>query len=413
MGTASKSFALVLIMLFLTSLVVLPPNSVNAQSKTITVPDDYTDIQAAIDHANAGDTVFVKEGTYNGSLNIDKPLFLIGENSQTTVITSSEYSSMYHRYIINIGSGVTISGFTIVPRYDLSGIFASGGLNHDLSDCKIIGNNLINAGIEIWDDVYVLARIIPFNKPLNIISENNITGDWNGISVEASNTEVSNNKLSNNPRVGIVTNYASNVTIKDNSISNNSMGIGLGSWGTYYVYDNNITDSASFGIQFQHCNKAIVYNNSITHSNIGVSLQNYALYNYSNNYSGIIGSENKFYGNKLIDNIKNVVVEHAISNDTINGDPIGNATDIVSWDNGVVGNYWSDYRGHGFYVIDQNNIDHYPLAKQVDVSAIVPTPAPTQQNLVLILPIAFIVVLAVIVSLLLLIRHRKTANFDS
>jgi hypothetical protein len=40
MGIASKSFALILVALFLTSLITLQPVTVKALSKTITVPDD-------------------------------------------------------------------------------------------------------------------------------------------------------------------------------------------------------------------------------------------------------------------------------------------------------------------------------------------------------------------------------------
>ena len=60
MGTKSKSFALVLVTLFLISIVILPPATVKAQSKTIVVPDDYSTIQDAIFYANEGDTVLVK-----------------------------------------------------------------------------------------------------------------------------------------------------------------------------------------------------------------------------------------------------------------------------------------------------------------------------------------------------------------
>ena len=61
MGTASKSFALVLVALFLTSLVVLSPAPVTAESKTIVVPDDYPTIQAALGNVSAGDTIFVSK----------------------------------------------------------------------------------------------------------------------------------------------------------------------------------------------------------------------------------------------------------------------------------------------------------------------------------------------------------------
>ena len=50
-------------------------------------------------------------------------------------------------------------------------------------------------------------------------------------------------------------------------------------------------------------------------------------------------------------------------------DVIGNGTDVVSWDNGLVDNYWSDYNGQGAYVIDENNIDRHPLSQQVDISS--------------------------------------------
>jgi len=70
---------------------------------------------------------------------------------------------------------------------------------------------------------------------------------------------------------------------------------------------------------------------------------------------------------------------------------------MVFWDNGTVGNYWSDYLtrypnaseidstgiGNTPYVIDKNNIDHYPLLRAIPIplaspsASIAPTPTAT------------------------------------
>ncbi len=53
---------------------------------TITVPDDYPTIQEAVDAASNGDTVFVKCGVYNEHVVVNKPLSLLGEDTNNTVI---------------------------------------------------------------------------------------------------------------------------------------------------------------------------------------------------------------------------------------------------------------------------------------------------------------------------------------
>ena len=105
---------------------------------------------------------------------------------------------------------------------------------------------------------------------------------------------------------------------------------------------------------------------------------------------------------------------------------------INHWDNGTVGNYWSDYQskypsaaeidssgiGNTPYVIDENNIDHYPLW-QADVNLIKPTPLPTDSTPtdstsdVLTSPIAIpiiaiiVVILAFVISFLIYRNLRK------
>ena len=52
-------------------------------SKTLTVPDQYPTIGAAVEAAASGDTVLVKSGAYYENIQVDKPLTLEGQTAQT------------------------------------------------------------------------------------------------------------------------------------------------------------------------------------------------------------------------------------------------------------------------------------------------------------------------------------------
>lgn len=61
MITMYRKITLLLIFIIL-ALTIPLYQPVLAQTITITVPDDYSTIQTAIDAASAGDTIFVKKG---------------------------------------------------------------------------------------------------------------------------------------------------------------------------------------------------------------------------------------------------------------------------------------------------------------------------------------------------------------
>ena len=125
------------------------------------------------------------------------------------------------------------------------------------------------------------------------------------------------------------------------------------------------------------------------------------------------GSGNIIFHNNLFNNSENANVDYQYPN-KVKG--IINGTAIVSWDNGTVGNYWSDYNGNGSYVIDENNVDHYPLTQPVDISTVNPTPIDSSDRQILLsaIPIIAVAVLAVIIiSALLLRRHRKPASLGN
>ena len=87
-----KTTATVGLFLILSFMIVIVPavKFVRATPNTIVVPDDYSTIQAAINAASDGDTLFVKKGTYelpvNQTLVIYKTLSLMGEDAENTII---------------------------------------------------------------------------------------------------------------------------------------------------------------------------------------------------------------------------------------------------------------------------------------------------------------------------------------
>ncbi|XHH07777.1 MAG: NosD domain-containing protein [Candidatus Bathyarchaeia archaeon] len=196
-----------------------------------------------------------------------------------------------------------------------------------------------------------------------------ITEFWCGIELErASDNHIVSNDLINNNQ-GIWNRYSSNNTITNNTISNNAQGLTLET--SYNTVENNtITNNTEYGIKLSWAFNT-VSKNTLSNNSQGVWVQS---------------SHNSFQNNAFLNNSEQV---HLGLNSIFN-----------SWDNGEIGNYWSDYNGKGHYYIDENNIDHYPL-----------TQAPNKLNVGFILPIAVtILAVSIVTSLLLYRRHEKTVN---
>jgi hypothetical protein len=85
------------------------------------------------------------------------------------------------------------------------------------------------------------------------------------------------------------------------------------------------------------------------------------------------------------------------------------------WDNGCEGNYWDDYNGSDAdrdgigdvpYVVDADNVDHYPLMFPYDVkydAVVLPPPEPFPATLVLAIVVT---VVAVAVGVLVYFKKR-------
>jgi parallel beta-helix repeat protein len=211
-----------------------------------------------------------------------------------------------------------------------------------------------------------------------------ITQCWCAIELEysADHTIIQNQIIDNT--LGIRIGYSSNNLIADNTVANSKQAITLMS-ARDTIQNNTITNNTEYGIKLSWAFNT-VSKNTLMNNSRGVWVQS---------------SYNNFHNNDFLNNSEQVHLSYAVGaylyeSSTVS--PISN-----SWDNGVIGNYWSDYNGHGTYYIDENNIDHYPL-----------TQAPNKLTVGFILPIAVtILAVSIVISLLLYRRHQKTALLSS
>ncbi|MEM0313609.1 MAG: NosD domain-containing protein, partial [Candidatus Bathyarchaeia archaeon] len=171
-----------------------------------------------------------------------------------------------------------------------------------------------------------------------------------------------------------------NVSITKNYISKTGNGIFLSGSTQVLISSNNITSNTNKGIECIYSNHSriccnYVWNNTFAGINLVDSYENHIIGNtlIENNGWGIRLSgavNNTFYHNSFINN--KVEEGLQVSNPWYWGRPEPNV-----WDNGIQGNYWSDYKsrypnateinnsgiGNTPYYINEVNVDRYPLVR--------------------------------------------------
>jgi len=202
-------FGIAMILLLAGTLLIISEfRSVKSESITIIVPDDYPTIQEAINNANSGDTVFVRNGTYYEHLNVNKTIELLGENRNATIIDGNSTGTV----VLLRRSNITIQNFTIRnsgPAGVESGIWAYYSVNNS----KIIGNLVTNC---CWA---IRAENGAFNSTIcGNIAERSHCG---ALLLGASNCRISSNILNRNDFCGVWLINAAESNVSDNYISEN------------------------------------------------------------------------------------------------------------------------------------------------------------------------------------------------
>jgi len=327
------------------------------------------------------------------------------------------------------GTGIDLSERTNVTirnmeiREFLYGIYLYSSLNNSLS-----GNNVIN------NDYGIRFRYSPKNSVSrnniknsfygiwltgssnNTINENNITANnYDGIWLSGSSdyNSVSGNDIRNNGYGIRIDDYSNNI-LRNNDVSNNEYNFGVyGSLLPEFIQD--IDDSNTVNgkpvyywvnrqdmavpldagwIALINCTRITVKNLHLANNGQGMLLayttnSTITKNNIKNNIHGIYlsrSSNNTVNENNITANAGNGIYLYYSSNNTFFHNTFTNNTNQVYnvgvlinvWDNGVEGNYWSDYEdrypnaielnGSGIwdtpYVIDGKNQDNYPVVPE-------------------------------------------------
>jgi len=230
-------------------------------------------IQAAVDNANAGETICVKAGSYTENVNITTPhLTLAGEGAGVVTVTAA--SSSDHVFDVT-ADYVNISGFnaTEATNSGKAGIYLGSNVDHcnisenncsnnnygiylNFSSNNTLANNTANSNYGEWENCYgIYLSSSSNNTLLNNTANSNYGENCYGIYLSSS----SNNTLANNTAnsnygymdgCGIYLMDSSNNTLTNNTANSNYGDYGCGIW--LYSSSNNTLANNTASNNGQH-----------------------------------------------------------------------------------------------------------------------------------------------------------------
>jgi PGF-pre-PGF domain-containing protein/uncharacterized repeat protein (TIGR01451 family) len=286
----------------------------------------YTTIQAGVNAATAGSTLFVCPGTYQETVDINKPLSIIGAGADYTIVDANGASD----FVFDLDAdNINLTGFTITGS-------TTYGINirYYTYDVEVSYNNIVNNG------GYGMYLYYTFNSSIH---HNNITGsgDYGIYMYYSENNALSNNRITGSDSYNVRLYYSDGNTFSGNNISycQREEGIYLyysdDNWfqnnvishnddqGVYSSYSHRNTYS---GNTIAHNNNENIYlsnsnNNTVSGNNLSHGSSDGILLSYStgNNLSGNTLGNNGDNGLELSYSDNNVLINNTITSCTNNG----------------------------------------------------------------------------------------------
>ena len=298
---------------------------------------NFSVIQDAVDAANPGDTVVVRDGIYSENVVVNKSLIIKSVNGagKTIVQTANSDDPVFEV----TADHVEISGFTTKNTIEeYGGIHLLNANYCNISSNKILGKQLTGFYTVISRGIYL---------------------------TDSSNNNIVKNKLVRHLR-GIFLDSSSHNNIIENEILNNEYGIRLEKSNSNKITGNKISIDyfgvfLPDGIYLKHS-----ANNNITENDL------------SNNYLGIViwdhSDNNRVYLNNFVENKWNNTYSDSDSTNIWNSpESIAYTYNDNTYTN-YLGNYWDDYSdidadGNGIwdnpYTIDGDE-DNYSLTERFE-----------------------------------------------
>jgi parallel beta-helix repeat protein len=209
---------------------------------------------------------------------------------------------------------------------------------------------------------------IDLSERSNVTVRNiNVIGFYNGITLDESSFNViSGNSITDN--IGSIGLYrCSNNVIVGNNITANHNGVGVGDSKYNRLSGNNITNNGNSGVYLSSSSDNIICGNYIANNSDGIFFND----SPNNTITGNIIAANKgrgiYFPSWVSPSNNNTIYHNNFVNNTYQ---VSSSGSMNVWDNGVEGNYWSDYTGQDLngdgigdtpYTIDESNQDRYPL----------------------------------------------------
>jgi len=242
----------------------------NVSGATITVPDDYPTIQGALNVAQPGDTIYVKDGTYKECITIStSDITLEGESKLNTKIDGGGKA----RDVVTINANdVIIKDFTIQQGDppDYCGIYSKGTEDNKIFGCEVfdceIKHNYRGIYLKWTDDFEICNNDIHYNSDCGIMlvnSDNHVIVDNNIYDTVPIDCYASYEKSG-------ISMYYSNLNIIDrNSIYNNDKdGIHIFESDHNEIFDQNtIYDNDRDGIYIYTSSYNKIYNENLIYQN--------------------------------------------------------------------------------------------------------------------------------------------------
>lgn len=192
----------------------------------------YPSIQGAINETHMGETVFVSQGLYYEHLTISKPLKLVGESPETTIIDGEDLGTL----IRVEADGVLVTGFMLrkcgCPCGGNSGVYIEDG-HRDVN----VSHNLItqNGGYGISVEGGINMSF----------ADNTLTNNSYGVRISNSSyVAVSDNIFSNNTSFGLYMSFSDDGVFCGNDFSDNVYSVGFFYSSNNTFYHNNMLNSA-------------------------------------------------------------------------------------------------------------------------------------------------------------------------